>query len=361
MRMKVFKTAAWLSGLTKLIDKESQTDEKAEYEAAVWIIRLADDPGNAELQADFDSWRNKSEQNAKLFDETQQASDLIENTTPLTREQWDAPLHAPQHTPQYRPSEPKASNGFSLTALLNPLLTHWQQATATLALACCLVLVVAPAAQLHWQADYLTTTAEQQTITLSDGSQITLAPESAIGVSFSPDQRHVRLLKGRAFFTVSPNVNRPFSVRAGDTQATVLGTAFDVRLASNGATVAVAQGHVRVSDHTISPTVAEDLRVGDQLRTTWHEGVVRGQTAADEIAAWRQGELVAHNMPMSDIVDALRAYHKGAIVIQSAAFSTLRVSGLYKLNDPIATLNSLANAYGASVTQISPWLLVVND
>ncbi len=345
--------------------------EKAEYEAAFWLIRLADEPDNTRLQAEFSAWRDESELNADLYDETRAASELIEKTEPVTRGKWDEtwsnpkeidhPMldQSPRVAPDKLPIDLPASQ--SLTQRLYAYIADWKKITLPVALACSLLFFLAPVAQLHLQADYLTTTAEQKTITLEDGTQITLAAESAVSVDFSADKRQLRLLKGQAFFQVSPDSRRPFSVQAGETQTAVLGTAFNVRLTEDSTTVTVEEGNVQVSDNTITPVVMEELHVGDRLRVIWHQEIVRDQMPADSVAAWRQGELVAYNLLMSDIVDTLRSYHQGVIIIQSASFSELRVSGLYKLNDPIATLSSLATAYGASVTQVTPWLLVVSD
>ncbi len=44
-------------------------------------------------------------------------------------------------------------------------------------------------------------------------------------------RRTVRLLRGRAFFDVARDPDRPFTVEAGDARVTALGTAFAVSLA----------------------------------------------------------------------------------------------------------------------------------
>ncbi len=81
---------------------------------------------------------------------------------------------------------------------------------------------------------------------LEDGSTVDLARGSAIEVRFSTDERHVRLMRGEAFFTVAKNPARPFIVNAGGVNVRAVGTAFNVRLDAQSVEVQVTEGRVAV-------------------------------------------------------------------------------------------------------------------
>jgi transmembrane sensor len=87
----------------------------------------------------------------------------------------------------------------------------------------------------------------------------------------------------------------------------------------------------------------------------------RGRRGVDEIGDWLGGELVARDRPMMEIVHALRRYHDGMIVVQDGAFARTRVTGIYDLRHPAATLASLAASHDATVRRVSPWLLIVTS
>lgn len=70
---------------------------------------------------------------------------------------------------------------------------------------------------------------EMPVVTLEDGSVVQLNAASAIAVEFTEKRRVIRLLRGEAFFQVAHGADRPFTVMAGTTSVTALGTAFDVR------------------------------------------------------------------------------------------------------------------------------------
>ena len=81
----------------------------------------------------------------------------------------------------------------------------------------------------------------------------------------------------------------------------------------------------------------------------------------DQVAAWRRGRLIANDRPVSEVVDELRPYFSGLIVLTDGAFGRRRVTGVYDLHDPVAALRALAQAHrGVSVRRISPWLMVVS-
>lgn len=226
--------------------------------------------------------------------------------------------------------------------------------------AACLILGFGPQLTLRLTADYLSGTHERQIHVLQDGSKLTLAPESAVGIDYSDGERVVRLLKGVVFFEVEPDARRPFRVDAGGTRTTVLGTAFDVNRTATGVVVSVAKGHVRVEDRSISPTVSESLVAGDRVAVTWGEGASLARMTPDDIARWREGELIARDLPVQEVVEAFRRYYSGVIVVREP-FASQRVTGLYRLDDPVATLTDMAQAHGASARQIGPWLLVLGQ
>lgn len=321
--------------------------DQVELEAAEWLIVLAERPDDADLRRRFEVWLGASDVNAEIWARTRRAYDFAGRERARTADQWTAPV-AVEFS---RPRSGSRRSARKKTAI----------AVVGLALAACLAVALLPGVLVRIQADQATATGETRTMQLADGSRLRLGPESAVAVDFSPDTRRVTLIKGQAFFDVAPDPGRPFRVTAGETSATVLGTAFAVSMASGGARVAVSEGRVRVEDASTAPPTRVDLTPGDWLNVTWNGGTRHGRAHIDEIAAWRGGEIVARDRPAGEVVDALRPYFRGAIVVQNGRFAERRVSGIYNLTDPAATLGGLASSHGAVMRRVSPWLLVVTD
>lgn len=79
----------------------------------------------------------------------------------------------------------------------------------------------------------LSTSTAPQTVQLADGSTVTLAADTAVGVEIAAGVRHLRLLRGKARFEVA-HERRPFIVLAGGGSVTARGTIFEVALARAG-------------------------------------------------------------------------------------------------------------------------------
>lgn len=214
---------------------------------------------------------------------------------------------------------------------------------------------------LKAQADYATNSGELRNIALPDGSKVTLGPDSAVRLQFNPVARRVELLAGMAFFDVKPNVARPFSVETGRLVATALGTAFDVSNDGGYLTVSVDHGLVAVR-----PMGANDaptpLGQGDWL--TFDEqshDFERGNRDASQIAAWRQGLLVAERDTIASVVARIARWQSGRVVLAQSGFGAQRISGVFNLNNPVAALEAVVEPYGGKVRQVSPWLTIVSS
>ena len=347
---------------------------RVETEAATWAVLLADDPHNNEQLRQFKIWLNASALHAQVWARTLRVYRGLGMLPPTTQAQWPQSAPGERRRRGSRNGSEKRSGEAagpinSLTIDTNSMAssaqfhgktraTHWKAALATLAIPLCLMLVFLPRLSLHLVADHVSATGERQTHVLEDGSTLTLAPESAVDIRYSDAERRIRLLKGAAFFDVQRDSERAFIVQAGSTHIAVLGTAFNVVRSDSGTRVSAAHGRVRVEDHSVNPAVFEDLVAGERLAVTWGQGASRTRIAVDDVARWRRGEVIARDLTVSELVDSFRPYYGGAIWVMPP-FASQRVTGLYRLDDPVATLRNMARAHNASARQISPWLLVL--
>lgn len=79
----------------------------------------------------------------------------------------------------------------------------------------------------------LSTSTAPQTVQLADGSTVTLAANTMVGVEIAAGVRQLRLVRGKARFEVA-HERRPFIVLAGGGSVTARGTVFEVALAPAG-------------------------------------------------------------------------------------------------------------------------------
>jgi len=319
---------------------------RASRQATDWLILLQDDPEDAALAGRFEAWLRQSPANADAWEATRRASGAIAAATPAFADRWRP----------YLDEARRQGRGVA------PLRRRWAAGLgAVAALAASIAVVVAgPGLLLGLRADLATGTAETRSVRLADDSVVVLAPESAIAVDFAAGERRIDLLAGEAFFEVAADPGRPFRVAAGPVDVVVLGTGFAVRRGDAGAEVGVEHGVVRVDRAEALPPVSQTLPAGGSLRVGWSGPAEPGRLPAGQVAAWRRNQLIAQDQPLGEIVDVLRRYHAGLIVVTDAALAARPVTGVYNLADPVEALRGVARAQKAVVRRVTPWLLLVS-
>lgn len=321
--------------------KADETGDRLLDEAMGWLLALRDAPDDMQRRAEHEQWLAADSRHARAWERAQQVW-VLAGQTPLAPVQASEPPQAlPVITPRRKP----------------PQRQRWLAAGMAVA-AMVLVTIMAPSLWLSWQSDYQSSRAEIRQLRLDDGSLMTVGADSAIRVSFSEKGREIHLLKGQAFFDVAED-ERPFSVMAGDVRITDIGTAFDVVMSGDNISVAVENGEVAIAAPG-QPVVS--LHPGQRARLDRHAYFVeQDEIPPSLVAAWRHGQLLVENQRIEDVVQQLRPYARGMIVLRDTTLANRRVTGSYSLKDPAAALRAIVQPWQGSVREVSPWLLVVSS
>ncbi|MAO57384.1 MAG: hypothetical protein CMM61_17045 [Rhodospirillaceae bacterium] len=301
-----------------------------------WLLRVNERPEDTGLRSDLDAWLDADPAHQRAFQLAGRTWQMLGEATPF------------EDTPK-PPDRVRESSG------RRPAL-----AAAGLALAACLAFAVVPDALIRAQADFRTKTAEARQITLDDGTRVDLAPETAIAVTMTAEVRRITLLRGEAFFKVTPDAARPFTVENGGVEARVLGTAFNVRTLDDFVAVQVAEGRVRVTYGDGTDTQRADLMPGQGIRVARAGGDARADDRAPkDIALWRSGMLFVADASVAEVAAIIDRYQPGWVLVADAALAQARVNGLYDLADPARALRALVKPAGGSVTRVSPFVHVL--
>lgn len=307
--------------------------------AIQWRLRVDDNPDDAALRKRVERWLAESPENAAAWTHASRVSGLIRQAKSVS----------------FLPTRTAGKDGRS-----RPARRRAGKLVAMMAAAAALLAMLSPPIALRLKADYMTGAGEQRVLALEDGSTVRLAPGSAIGVGYAADRRSVRLLSGEAYFEVKRNPSRPFEVMAQAAKVTVLGTGFNVRLNDEGADVAVRHGRVRVDYPDGSPPVSEILEPGQWTRLAWNGGGARGMSSPALVGGWSEDRLIAVDRPLSDVIADVRRYYRGAIILSDPALGRRIVTGSYDMHDPAQAVATIVQPLGATVTRITPWLVIVS-
>lgn len=309
---------------------DEPTPERA---AADWFLRLREEPEDECLRSHFDAWIAADPRHRDVWHDMQQTVQLIGQAPPDRRSYILPRTTLPHHR------------------------VTWKIAALS-ATAACVLLLILPVLTLWLRADHFTLSGQVQTVQLQDGSTIQLGPDSAIAIDELPDTRNIRLLSGQALFEVTHDPARPFRVVAGEVTTTVLGTGFEVRRIGSRTHVAVRHGRVRVDDVGAAP-ISRELTAGEWVRVERNAPMANGTQAPDAVGLWYTGNVSVRNQSIQNLIDEIRPWYGGKIVLASSELAAQRVTGTYDFHDPARSLSLIVAPYHGRVTRITPWLMVV--
>jgi len=308
-------------------------------EAMEWLLRLEESPLDGRLKQEFQAWLDRDEAHREAY-----------RSVRLT---WSALGKLPHERPV----------GEGAPGAVIPLPRRkrqrmaWIAAVAAVA-AACVTLAAFPVIQNHILADHLTGVAELRQVTLPDGSIAWLDAGSAIAVDYDRSSRGVSLLAGQAFFDVEHAQGQPFRVTADEVTVEVTGTAFNVLRTPVTVAVTVQSGTVEVVAGNHAPNY---LAGGDRLVfDRQSRSVERDQVPADLVASWRTRRLVVHDTRFGDIVEELGRHFPGMIVVPDGSLNLELITGVFDVSHPLDALGTLADSQRASLTRITPYLVIVS-
>jgi transmembrane sensor len=188
---------------------------------------------------------------------------------------------------------------------------------------------------------YDTAADQRRSVELTDGSTIEMDVATRIKVRLSGSRREIDLIAGRAIFKVAHDASRPFSVVAGGSRTTALGTRFQVQSERGRVIVTLAEGSVAV-DGEHNSGWRERLRPGEQLSFNSATAAVSKQTVDVQlITSWLRGRHSFRNTPLVEAVEEVNRYAKTKIRLGDTSLTELRVGGSFIAGDSRLVVEAL--------------------
>ncbi|SMH39934.1 FecR family protein [Azospirillum agricola] len=222
-------------------------------------------------------------------------------------------------------------------------------------------------AMTAWAGDIRTATGERRTATLDDGSVVNLDAGSALAVDFSPAERRVRLIDGRARFVAAPDPGRPFVVACAGGELATSGATLILHRQPESAVAAVEEGTAVLTVGTAPPV---QLLAG-HCRSYGLGGLGGlggpggpGPLMPDGVAAetaWRQGRLVFQGQPLDAVIADLNRYHPARILLWDRPLAELRVDGSVDVTRPDAALNAITRILPVRTLHPVPGLVIIRS
>jgi transmembrane sensor len=231
----------------------------------------------------------------------------------------------------------------------------WLLAGAALAAAAVLLVVTIQWPSVPWAGgrEYATGAGQRETVTLVDGTEVTLGPVSRLRVAKDYNGGSRRLsLEGEAYFAVVHDSTHPFRVFSGDAVTEDIGTRFVVRAYSPERTVrvVVAEGAVAFHASGVVPTTASVLRRGMAARLdSARRIVVANGIDVDQSIAWTRGELAFDRTPVREVIAELSRWYGLDIRLGDSSLSHGSITAWFRGHPLPVVLRTVAVAIGATV------------
>lgn len=215
-------------------------------------------------------------------------------------------------------------------------------------------------------ARYATTTGQQRTITLPDGSVVTLNGNSTLttAATWTAETPREVWLTGEGYFRVTHRATQPvadikaapgnvkFVVHAGKLNIAVLGTEFDVSSQATGTKVVLNSGRVAVERQALLTRENLLMQPGDLVETsTAAPGLNRRHVQPALYSGWTRGQLEFHQTPVREVVQLLRDKYNLQVEVADSALLQQTVTGDLPAAVPELLLPALAKSLDIRVTR----------
>jgi transmembrane sensor len=169
--------------------------------------------------------------------------------------------------------------------------------------------------------------------TLPDNSVVTLNKNSSIEYDSkftTGNQRNIKL-KGEAFFSVTPNKEKPFIIKVNDVEVKVVGTSFNIKTLNGQTEVIVKTGIVQVTRN--GKTV--QLRPEEKILTTTDNSVLVKESTKDKLFNYYETkEFVCEETPLWRLVEVLNEAYDSNIIIGRKDLRNLSITTTFA-NEPL--------------------------
>ena len=153
---------------------------------------------------------------------------------------------------------------------------------------------------------------------MADGTKVVLNSDTKLRIpsNFNKEERVIEM-EGEGFFDVTPNPDKPFIIKSGETQVRVLGTSFDFKSYKEDdfimLTVSTGKVRVNVADQDLQLSVSPN----EHLSINKVDGNVRKETIRENnYIKWMQGSLYFNKEPIREVLKTINRTYNRQVVLQ---------------------------------------------
>lgn len=240
---------------------------------------------------------------------------------------------------------------------------RWMRVAAVLAVLLTTGVVYYAAFRPGRMITHTTDYGESQTITLPDGSLVTLNAHSTLqsAARWKPDQPREVWLDGEAFFDVRKKAatasapvlpSHRFVVHTNDLRIEVLGTKFNVN--NRRATTRVVLNSGKISLHRSLASASPDLMMEPAELVEYSpvsRQLVKRKVNPEVYSSWVDKKLVFHETPLGEIAQLLEDNYGLKLALGTGQLARRKFTGSVSTDDPELLLTAIATSFQLKVNR----------
>jgi transmembrane sensor len=207
-------------------------------------------------------------------------------------------------------------------------------------------------------SDYRTKTGQQRNIALASNLSLQLNTATSVSLRNTPGRPGISLINGEVAVSAQLPSSERFTTYLRDGEVQARDALFTVRLTDTGFHTTCMRGSVTA--------VQRGGQV--QLSSGYAVACIYGAAApgtpykvdATMTTAWRNGQLIFYNAPLSDVVAEINRYRHGEIVVLNGKLANRRLNASFWIDRLDGMADHLAKFTGASATTLPGGIILLS-
>lgn len=187
-------------------------------------------------------------------------------------------------------------------------------------------------------------------VTLPDQSIVTLNKGAKISYDPNFEKRQIQL-DGEAFFEVTKNPQKPFSILTKNTNTTVLGTSFNINNEAAKTTVTVFTGKVSFSDRAGKNASLILTPTQRGIYQSEQQTLNKESDIALETINWQRENIAYQDQPLSKILPALASFYNVSFDLNEPSLGNCTFTGSFNRASLSNALEALSFGMNLTFTQ----------
>ena len=188
---------------------------------------------------------------------------------------------------------------------------------------------------------------ETKSLLLADGTKVILNSDTKLIIpsNFNKEERIIEL-EGEGFFDVTPDPDKPFIIKSGETRVKVLGTSFDFKSYKEDEFIklTVSTGKVRVN------MIDQDLQLAvspnEHLSISKIDGNVRKESIEENnYIKWIHGSLYFNKEPIREVLKTINRTYNRKVILQCENCD-YRITGTHDNKSIVAVIEAICFTSG---------------